>query len=567
MRRAALCLILLTLPALAGAQWSDDPLANLLIVERPSEQVVPKVAASPAGGCYVGWYDLASGNYDVYLQRLDAAGNAQWPAGGIPVSTEPQNSWVTDWDLIADADGNAVLVFADARGGSDFDIFAYKVAPDGSQLWGDQGVTLSDNDDFEPSPRVAQAADGDCVFVWGRSPDAGDGALMMQRLAPDGTPRFPAGGLAVAGESGESPGFCDLVSDGAGGVIVAWVRDTSTFLSPRHLWAERFGADGGSLWGGPTVVFDQTSLPIAYYPEILADGAGGALLLWHRSVSNLYNSAVQRLDAAGGELWPHNGVLVSTLGGVHHISPTFCHDAATGDLYVFWDERNSAQSAWGIAGQRLDAAGSRLWGDSGRVFLATDGLYKWALRALPAPGGAMLFWIDEPGGFGSDRVRGFRADDTGAWLWGDEPLGVATLPSGKSRLPVALASTGEALLVWEDDRGGTVDLYGQNVRLDGSLGGDPTAAEQAPGARALSAWPNPFNPRVEIGFALERAGDVLLTVHDAAGRRVDTLVAGRLEAGAQRVAWRAPADLPSGVYLARLLTGSGKSTRKLLLLK
>jgi hypothetical protein len=426
--------------------------------------------------------------------------------------------------------------------------------------------------DFDPSPRVTETADGDFVVVWGKSPVAGDGKIMMQRIAADGSLLLPAGGLAVAGDAGEDPGFPIPVPAGADGVIVCWVRDISSYMSPRHLRADRFDAAGASTWGGPTVVYDETVLPIAYWPEILPDGAGGALLLWHRYLGGVYNSAVQHLDANGNELWPHQGLVVSTLGGMYHISPTFTFDEASGDTYVFWDERNTNQSAWGISGQRFDAAGSRLWGASGRSFLPTSSLYLYHLRALPAAGGALLFWIDEPGGFGNARVRGFRVDTAGNWLWGAEPLGVSTLLSGKSRLPAAVAPDGTALLVWEDDRAGTVDVYGQNVRADGTLGGDLTAAPSTPvPAASLAAWPNPFNPSTALRLSLAAPATVRLSIHDAQGRLLRVLADGELPAGETTLRWDGRdgrgAPLPTGLYFAHLGAGREAITRKLLLLK
>jgi len=562
--------LLLTLPAAALAAWSSDPQVNFAIADRAGEQTVPKIAARADGGCYIAWYDQASGNYDVYLQRLDAAGNEAWPHNGILVSSHPQDSWLTDWDLIADSAGNAVLVFPDIRAGGDWDLYAYRVSPAGDLLWGADGVTINNDADFDPTPRLTETADGDFVVVWGKTPVAGDGKIMMQRLAPNGALRFPLGGLAVAGAAGEDPGFPAPVPSGADGVIVCWVRDMGSYMSPRHLHAERFDAAGASTWGAPVVVYNETSLPIAYPPEILPDGAGGAVLLWHRYHGGLYNSVVQRLDASGNELWPHQGLVVSTLGGMYHIAPTFAFDETSGDTYVFWDERNTSQSQWGIAGQRFSAAGARLWGNAGRVFLPTGPLYLWALRALPLPGGALLFWIDEPGGYGNDRVRGFRCDAAGSWLWGAAPIGVSTLLSGKGRLPVAQAPDGTALLVWEDDRAGAIDLYGQNVRTDGTLGGDPTAAAPAPAAGlALRAWPNPFNPRTTIGVFLPAPGAARLTIHDAQGRRLRVLALGELPAGESILRWdgrdaRGKA-LPSGIYWARLQCGAQSEALKLLL--
>jgi hypothetical protein len=571
--RVILALVLIAvLPAAALAVWPADPMVNLAIADRPADQVVPKIAARADGGCYVGWFDQASGNYDVHLQRLDAAGNELWPHNGILVSDHPQDTWITDWDLIADSAGNAVLVFCDIRAGGDWDVYAYRIAASGDFLWGPDGVAINDDADFDPTPKLTETADGDFVVVWGKSPVAGDGKIMMQRLAPDGTPRFAPGGLAVAGAAGEDPGFPTPVPSGADGVILCWVRDMGSYMSPRHLYAERFDAAGSSTWGGPVVVYDETSLPIAYVPEILPDGAGGAVLLWHRYLGGVYNSAVQRLDADGDEFWPHQGLVVSTLGGMYHISPTFTFDEASGDTYVFWDERNTNQSQWGIAGQRFSAAGSRLWGNAGRIFLPTSPLYLWALRALPAAGGAMLFWIDEPGGYGADRVRGFRCDAAGNWLWGTAPLGVSTLLSGKSRLPAAVAPDGTALLIWEDDRGGSVDVYGQNVRPDGTLGGDLTATPATPApAASLAAWPNPFNPSTALRLTLAAPGPARLSIHDAQGRLLRVLADGQFQAGETVLHWDGRdaqgGQLPSGLYLAHLSVGRAAIMRKLLLLK
>lgn len=573
--RFLLLALMLALAVPAGAQWSSDPAVNLPIADRPGEQVVPKIACTAGGACYVAWFDQASGNYDVYLQHLDPAGVEQWPHNGILVSGHAQNSWLVDWDLIADAAGNAVLVFTDIRDGSDLDVYAYKVAPDGQMLWDSDGVALSANDDYEPSPRVTEADDGDLVFVWPRLPDAGDGKIMMQRLSPAGAPRFPDGGLAVAGEPDEDPAFCDVVPAESGGVIVAWVKDISTFMSDRFVLAERFSAAGASVWGGPVSVFDATSVPIAYQPVLQSDGVGGALLCWHRSLSNYFNSFVQHLASDGSERFPHNGVAVSTRAGYHHIDPALSREPDTGDLYVFWDERNSNQSQWGIYGQRLTAGGVRTWGDQGRELLPVSTLYKLALRSLPAAGGAMAFYIDEPTGvYGQNRVMGFRVDDTGHFTWPDSPREVSSLLSGKSRLPVAMGDDGVAKLIWEDDRAGSVDVYGQNLNPDGSLGAGGTAVDGAPAAErpALGRnFPNPFNPKTSLRFDLPRPATVELAIFDASGRRVATLHAGPLPVGRHEVEWLGRADdgraLASGLYFARLSAAGTVLTRKMVLIK
>jgi hypothetical protein len=559
-------ILLLPLTSTARAAWSNDPAVNLSIADRTSEQVVPKVASTSDGGCYVSWFDHASGNYDVYLQRLDSAGVEQWPHNGILVSDHPQNSSLVDWDLIADSADQAVLVFSDARDGSDLDIQAYRIDPSGGFTWGPDGLTLSANDDYEPSPRVAEASDGDFVFVWARLPDASDGHIMMQRVAPDGTLRFTAGGVPIAGETGESPGFCDVVPAEDGSVIVCWVRDISTFFSPRHLRAEKFSSTGASAWGAPTVVFDAYSLPIAYYPGIREDTSGGAIVWWHRSDGSMYNSFVQHLDADGNELFTHNGVAVSTVTTRHHIDPTLSYDPSSGEMRVFWNERNSAQSQWGVYGQIISAGGARLWGDSGAVLLPVNTVYKLSIRSVPYGDGAMVFLIDEPTGtFGQDQVIGMRVDGNGDMVWPGSPILISSTLSGKARLPITIDQNGTVVLIWEDDRAGTVDVYGQNVHPDGSLGA-PAASSPEGGAWPVSAsvenLPNPFSRSTELviraGFPLEGR---LLLISNGAGQLVRSLPLDSRAAGRVVLTWDGADDhgrrLPAGTYFYRLSGGSG----------
>ena len=127
-KKAASALSLLLLAVLAAvpaaADWPDDPAENMVICDRSGEQSVTKVVAASDGGCYVSWYDNSSGNYDVYLQRLDGDGVAQWADGGLLVSDSPQDSWVTDYDLASDHSDHAIVVIHAIRDGSDRDIFA-----------------------------------------------------------------------------------------------------------------------------------------------------------------------------------------------------------------------------------------------------------------------------------------------------------------------------------------------------------------------------------------------------------------------------------------------------------
>ena len=82
----------------------------------------------------------------------------------------------------------------------------------------------------------------------------------------------------------------------------------------------------------------------------------------------------------------------------------------------------------------------------------------------------------------------------------------------------------------------------------------------------LNCYPNPFNARTTISFAIEKAGDVEVTIYDISGRLVETVAKGYYNAGKYSVSWNAD-KYSSGVYLARLMTDSGVQSIRMVLLK
>ena len=109
---------------------------------------------------------------------------------------------------------------------------------------------------------------------------------------------------------------------------------------------------------------------------------------------------------------------------------------------------------------------------------------------------------------------------------------------------------------------------GDTFTADGKLSVEDLETEsEIPQAFNLSQnYPNPFNPATEIGFALPENAYVTLTVFNALGQKVTTIVDERREAGSYRVTWDAT-GFPSGVYFYRLTAGGFAKTRKMLLMR
>jgi len=98
--------------------------------------------------------------------------------------------------------------------------------------------------------------------------------------------------------------------------------------------------------------------------------------------------------------------------------------------------------------------------------------------------------------------------------------------------------------------------------------GDRENQPQIPVEPYLSQnYPNPFNPVTSIQFGASQTGTHRLAIYNILGRRVETLMDRRLDAGRYHVTWNA-GKYPTGVYFCVLVTpDGGQIVKKMLLIK
>ena len=109
-------------------------------------------------------------------------------------------------------------------------------------------------------------------------------------------------------------------------------------------------------------------------------------------------------------------------------------------------------------------------------------------------------------------------------------------------------------------------------RLDSVLAIEETPGTSKPTTFRLEQnFPNPFNPATRIEYALEKPGQVTLTIFNVLGQKVRELVNARQESGVYKVNWDGADDnnarVASGMYFYRLKRGEQTLTRKMILLK
>jgi hypothetical protein len=100
-----------------------------------------------------------------------------------------------------------------------------------------------------------------------------------------------------------------------------------------------------------------------------------------------------------------------------------------------------------------------------------------------------------------------------------------------------------------------------------------TVTTAAPGLVLRQNTPNPFTTSTTIGYALPERATVSLSIYDAAGRQVKSLVEAVQDpkSGGYSVSWDGKNDrgeaVASGVYVYRLKAGSAVVSKKMMILR
>ncbi len=144
-------------------------------------------------------------------------------------------------------------------------------------------------------------------------------------------------------------------------------------------------------------------------------------------------------------------------------------------------------------------------------------------------------------------------------------------PDGQLGGDSAPSNTSASLPVIDNVYTITIDHDGDGLPDEGATD-VPEDEVVTGGTRLLQNRPNPFNPTTTVSFVVAGSPtDVTLAVYDISGRRVATLVDGRVGPGEHKVVWdgtdASGRAVASGVYFARLESGAARDVAKMILLK
>jgi hypothetical protein len=178
--------------AAGTAQWGADGAVVCGVGALATDE---HLLSDGAGGAVAAWSDARSALYDIRAQRVGGAGAALWTANGVLVCGAAHSQLLSD--LVSDGSGGAVLAWSDERSGVN-DVYAQRVNSSGAAQWTADGVTVCDASGGQYVASAAGDGAGATILSWTDDRAGGTRYIYTQRLTAGGVAAWTGNGVVPA---------------------------------------------------------------------------------------------------------------------------------------------------------------------------------------------------------------------------------------------------------------------------------------------------------------------------------------------------------------------------------
>jgi len=302
----------------------------------------------------------------------------------------------------------------------------------------------------------------------------------------------------------------------------------------------------------PNGVAICTATGIQQNPQLVGDGAGGAIVTWQDRRGNSLDDIYAQHVMAGGAVdpaWPLNGVALC-VAPFNQSQPQIASDGAGGAIVVWSDGRNSG--IIDIYAQHVLASGAvdPVWPVDGAVVCAAAGAQGLPQIVTDGAGGAFVAWQDPRGATSDIYAQHMRADGTPDPAWPVDGAAVCVMTRVQTNPRMITDGAGGAIITWQDSRSSNpsfdiYDIYAQRLLASGAV----APGWPANGVALCTNIGNQLFPEI----ATDGAGGAIVTWYDRrSGQPADPIFQ---DIFAQRVsAAGVPLWTPDGVALCRAVS-------------
>jgi hypothetical protein len=484
----------------AGVEWAANGVLASTATNPQGESVV---APDGSGGAVVAWIDPRTGDDEIFAQRFNSAGAAQLTANGVRVVANPGQQVLTQ--VVQTADGGALVVWNEKRG-DQYDIRVRKLDEDGGVAI--PGTLIASGPAQQMLLGFIDDGAGGGIALW-HEPDF---RYFAQRVDGNAAPLWSAGGVEVApGAVFNSPPR--FTPDGAGGAFFAWQDQRPG--NDLDVYAQRIDAGGTRQWGNGgldiCILPNQQTSPVP-----VSDGAGGVFIAWTDLRSGPGVVYAQRVDASGVEQWIADGLPIATFDGPFPFASPIAGTPGPSNHGIFLIgeftfDFVTFESTTILHAQKVNGSGAVQWGTEGATVSDAGALTLFEGIVGDGAGGAYAAWSDSRNGPFDIFAQHIEGPGTIDW----DPNGnvVCDASSWQELGGMSVIAGGDLVFVWSDQRGGQPDIYAHRLNTSGlpvwaANGVNVTPVTRGQAIPSLAPWETSAPERLYLGWTDNRAGNI-----------------------------------------------------------
>ncbi len=319
------------------------------VAVKNAHQKSPRIAPDGMNGAFIVWEDSINGSWDIYEQHIDANGFAQWAAGGVAVCTSADEQ--INPKMVVDAAGNSYITWQDKRNSVDYDVYCQKMNSSGVAQWTANGIPVAVTTNTQSNPKIVLDYTGMVIIGWQDKRNNIDYNIYAQRISSLGVVQWASNGVAVCNAVGNQSAIDMTTENITDGAIISWKDGRNANV---NIYSQKIDLYGNFPWSIPAngVLISAASRG-QINPNSVGDGYGGAIVVWQDSLAGVWNVYSQRISTYGGLLWTAGGVAIGTAVD-NQTSPKNIADGNGGCIFAFQDKRNGD---FDVYAYKLDYAG------------------------------------------------------------------------------------------------------------------------------------------------------------------------------------------------------------------
>ncbi len=543
-------------------------------------------------------------NWEIFGARVSTSGIVLDP-DGILISYATGYQW---YPAIAFDGTNCLVVWGDRRSGTREDIYGARVTPAAAVL-DPNGRVISNAARDQLYPAIA-FGDTNYLVVWDDYRSNVDFDIYGARVDVSGSV-IDFNGFIVS--SAINYQLLPASAFGVNNYLVVW-EDTrgQTYFDIR-----------GARVSPSGIILNSSSIPIStatndqMSPAVGFDGTN-YLVVWADMRTNVWDIYGTRVDQSGDVLNPA-GIVISNAANYQE-EPAIAFDGT--NYLVVWEDYRNTSTAPDIYCTRVNRSGTIL--NPNGIAISTASQYQMIPKVAFSGTNYLVVWLDNRNG-GWD-IYGARITPTGTIL---DPNGIPICTHISTQMSPAVGFDGtNYVVVWQDTRNGSFDIYGALINVSGSIvqnfvvstrNGhqiDPAVVIGPSGqvftlysgytdyingkpVNNMRIWgslytmigirevsgniayhsqplienrPNPFSTNVEIRYYVKDVTEkISLQIYDANGVLIKRLGDGFKSKGWHKINWDGKDEkgklVGCGIYFCKLQSGGTTEIKKMILLK